>query len=95
MFSQPWFARELQPILGYARWGNFLVAINRAVDSCRTQNINVDDHFLWLRLHSLRGFYYLCPRSNLKFNGYVQTLSGNSCSCTIYGFLWQTFSFYG
>ncbi len=40
-----WFARELQEVLGYARWENFLVAINRAVDSCKTQNINVDDHF--------------------------------------------------
>ncbi len=40
-----WFARELQELLGYARWENFLVAIGRAVDSCRTQGINVDDHF--------------------------------------------------
>ena len=40
-----WFARELQVVLGYARWENFLVAISRAVESCRTQNINVDDHF--------------------------------------------------
>ncbi|MDR3236280.1 MAG: DNA damage-inducible protein D [Prevotellaceae bacterium] len=40
-----WFARELQNILGYARWENFLVAIHRAVDSCNTQKINVDDHF--------------------------------------------------
>ncbi|HBX50353.1 MAG: DNA damage-inducible protein D [Bacteroidetes bacterium RIFOXYA12_FULL_35_11] len=40
-----WFARELQEILGYARWENFLVAINRAVESCKTQNINIDDHF--------------------------------------------------
>ncbi len=40
-----WFARELQTALGYARWENFLVAIKRAVDSCNTQNINVDDHF--------------------------------------------------
>lgn len=40
-----WFARELQEVLGYARWENFIVAINRAVDSCKTQNINVDDHF--------------------------------------------------
>ncbi len=40
-----WFARELQTILGYARWENFLVAIRRAVDSCKTQGINVDDHF--------------------------------------------------
>ncbi len=40
-----WFARELQELLGYARWENFQVAIGRAVDSCKTQNVNVDDHF--------------------------------------------------
>ena len=40
-----WFARDLQPILGYARWENFLVAIGRAVDSCKSQEVNIDDHF--------------------------------------------------
>lgn len=40
-----WFARELQGLLGYARWENFLVAIKRATESCKSQNINVDDHF--------------------------------------------------
>jgi DNA-damage-inducible protein D len=40
-----WFARELQTVLGYARWENFVVAITRAVESCKTQGINVDDHF--------------------------------------------------
>lgn len=40
-----WFARELQTVLGYARWENFMVAIGRAVESCKSQNINVDDHF--------------------------------------------------
>lgn len=40
-----WFARELQELLGYARWENFTLAINRAVESCKSQNINVDDHF--------------------------------------------------
>ena len=40
-----WFARELQIILGYARWENFQVALTRAVESCKAQNINVDDHF--------------------------------------------------
>lgn len=40
-----WFARELQSVLGYARWENFVVAIERAVESCKTQGINVDDHF--------------------------------------------------
>ncbi len=40
-----WYARELQQVLGYARWENFVVAIGRAVESCKTLGINVDDHF--------------------------------------------------
>lgn len=40
-----WFARDLQKVLGYARWENFQSAINRAVESCNTQGVNVDDHF--------------------------------------------------
>ena len=40
-----WYARELQILLGYARWENFTVAIQRAVDSCKTQGINETDHF--------------------------------------------------
>lgn len=40
-----WFARDLQKMLGYARWENFQVAIGRAVESCKRQEINVDDHF--------------------------------------------------
>ncbi|MCQ2332978.1 MAG: DNA damage-inducible protein D [Paludibacteraceae bacterium] len=40
-----WFARDLQSVLGYARWENFQTAIARAVDSCKSQGINVDDHF--------------------------------------------------
>lgn len=40
-----WFARDLQSVLGYARWENFQTAIARAVESCKSQNINVDDHF--------------------------------------------------
>jgi len=40
-----WFARELQTLLGYASWENFIIAVQRAIDSCKTQNINVDNHF--------------------------------------------------
>ena len=29
-----WYARELQQVLGYARWENFVVAIGRALESC-------------------------------------------------------------
>ena len=40
-----WYARELQMVLGYVRWENFVVAIGRAMESCKTLGINVDDHF--------------------------------------------------
>ena len=40
-----WYARELQQVLGYARWENFVVAVGRAMESCKTLKINIDDHF--------------------------------------------------
>ena len=40
-----WYARELQTVLGYARWENFVVAIGRAIESCKTLRVSVDDHF--------------------------------------------------
>ena len=40
-----WYARELQQVLGYARWENFAVAIGRAMESCKTLGVSIDDHF--------------------------------------------------
>lgn len=40
-----WYARELQQVLGYARWENFVVTIGRAMESCKTLGVNVDNHF--------------------------------------------------
>ena len=40
-----WFARDLQNPLGYARWENFLTAINRAIESCKAAGYNPYDHF--------------------------------------------------
>ena len=40
-----WYARELQQVLGYARWENFVIAIGRAMESCKTLGISIDDHF--------------------------------------------------
>ena len=44
-FIEVWYARELQQVLGYARWENFVVAIGRAMESCKTLGISIDDHF--------------------------------------------------
>jgi DNA-damage-inducible protein D len=40
-----WFARELQDVLGYARWENFETAVKRAITSCESTEIEVSDHF--------------------------------------------------
>jgi DNA-damage-inducible protein D len=40
-----WFARDLQEPLGYARWENFLTAIERAIVSCETMGCEPTDHF--------------------------------------------------
>ena len=40
-----WFARDLQEPLGYARWENFLTAVERAIVSCQTMGYVPNDHF--------------------------------------------------
>ena len=40
-----WFARDLQEPLGYARWENFLSAIQRAIESCKTTGYKPEHHF--------------------------------------------------
>jgi DNA-damage-inducible protein D len=41
-----WLARELQLLLGYAEWRNFLNAIEKAKESCKTTGEAVLDHFV-------------------------------------------------
>ncbi len=40
-----WSARELQPILGYARWENFMNALDKARKACENAGEVVTDHF--------------------------------------------------
>jgi DNA-damage-inducible protein D len=41
-----WLARELQELLGYADWRNFLNAVDKAKESCKTSGEAVSDHFV-------------------------------------------------
>lgn len=41
-----WLARELQELLGYADWRNFLNTVNKAKDSCKTTGEEVSNHFV-------------------------------------------------
>lgn len=40
-----WFARDLMAPLDYARWENFITAIHRAIESCKSTGYNHEDHF--------------------------------------------------
>jgi DNA-damage-inducible protein D len=41
-----WLARELQVLLGYADWRNFLNAVDKARESCKSTGDEVSDHFV-------------------------------------------------
>ena len=40
-----WYARDLQHLLGYTKWDNFLKVINKAKISCEASGNNISDHF--------------------------------------------------
>jgi len=41
-----WLARELQELLGYTDWRNFLNVVDKAKESCKTTGETVLDHFV-------------------------------------------------
>ena len=43
--AEYWSARDLAPLLGYNKWQNFEVAIQRAMTSCEQVGQNIPDHF--------------------------------------------------
>lgn len=40
-----WYARDLQTVLGYAKWGNFIKVIEKAKTACENSNSPVSYHF--------------------------------------------------
>ncbi len=41
-----WLARDLQKLLGYTEWRNFLNAVEKAKESCKNSQIEVNYHFV-------------------------------------------------
>jgi len=44
-----WLARDLQGLLGYAKWENFVKVIEKAQIACQTAGLDPADHFLDVR----------------------------------------------
>ncbi|PKP61000.1 MAG: DNA damage-inducible protein D [Candidatus Altiarchaeales archaeon HGW-Altiarchaeales-1] len=40
-----WFARDLQVLLGYTQWRNFVLVIDKAKESCKNSGQKIEDHF--------------------------------------------------
>lgn len=40
-----WFARDMQTLLGYAKWDNFLAVVGKAKAACAQAGYGCDDHF--------------------------------------------------
>ena len=41
-----WFARDLQVLLNYGEWRNFLKVIEKAKIACKSSGQNIIDHFV-------------------------------------------------
>lgn len=43
--GQYWFARDLQELLEYTKWDNFLAVVSKAKEACLRSNHAIEDHF--------------------------------------------------
>lgn len=44
-----WCARDLQELLGYAKWENFAKVVDKAITACNNSGYDPKDHFLGIR----------------------------------------------
>ena len=57
-----WLARDLQGLLGYAKWENFVKVIEKAKTACQASGFESADHFLDVRkMVELPGGHPNCP----------------------------------
>ena len=66
-----WLARELQELLGYADWRNFLNAVDKAKESCKPTGEAVLDHFVGITKMIGLGKGGQCKVDNIMLTRYA------------------------
>lgn len=66
-----WLARELQKVLEYKDWRNFLKVLNKAKESCRNSGFNVDEQLVEVNKLSKRNNNSVANIQDYKLSRYI------------------------
>ena len=66
-----WFARELQKVLEYKDWRNFLKALNKAKEACKNSSFNTDEQLVEVNKLSKRNNNAIAYIQDYKLSRYI------------------------
>ena len=66
-----WFARELQKVLKYKDWRNFLKGLNKAKEACRNSGFNIDEQLVDVNKLSKRNNNAVANIQDYKLSRYI------------------------
>jgi DNA-damage-inducible protein D len=66
-----WFARELQKVLEYKDWRNFLKVLNKAKEACKNSGFNIDEQLVEVNKLSKRNNNAIANIQDYKLSRYI------------------------
>ena len=66
-----WLARELQKVLEYKDWRNFLKVLNKAKDACKNSGFNIDEQLVEVNRLSKRNNNAIANIQDYKLSRYI------------------------
>ncbi len=69
--NEYWYARELQKVLEYKDWRNFLKVLNKAKDACKNSGFNIDEQFVEVNRLSKRNNNATANIQDYKLSRYI------------------------
>ena len=69
--NEYWYARELQKVLEYKDWRNFLKVLNKAKDACKNSGFNIDEQLVEVNKLSKRNNNATANIQDYKLSRYI------------------------